>query len=194
MRGIDSNNNTFALKINGTQSGTITLTQGTFTSAQVVAELQSQINGDSALQAASASVSVSFSATTRQFAFTSATYGATSNVEFTAVGTSYATHGQPMIPIYIFYSMFGIQRTADMWWAAADQLARGFYIGATAGKTTLTGEGTQHMDGHSHILTSTNEGIVSYDPAYLLRAPEAKAAAWIDLCRALALVRRQPGA
>jgi len=85
---IDSNNNTFALKINGTQSGTITLTQGTFTSAQVVAELQSQINGDSALQAASASVSVSFSATTRQFAFTSATYGATSNVEFTAVGTS----------------------------------------------------------------------------------------------------------
>jgi len=85
---------------------------------------------------------------------------------FTAVGTSYATHGQPMIPIYIFYSMFGIQRTADMWWAAADQLARGFYIGATAGKTTLTGEGTQHMDGHSHILTSTNEGIVSYDPAY----------------------------
>lgn len=85
---IDSNNNTFALKVNGTQSGTITLTQGTFTSAQVVAELQSQINGDSALQAASASVSVSFSATTLQFAFTSATYGATSNVEFTAVGTS----------------------------------------------------------------------------------------------------------
>lgn len=66
---------------------------------------------------------------------------------FTAAGTSYATHGQPMIPIYIFYSMFGYQRTGDMWWAAADQLARGFYIGATAGKTTLTGEGTQHSGG-----------------------------------------------
>lgn len=85
---------------------------------------------------------------------------------FTAAGTSYATHGEPMIPIYIFYSMFGYQRTGDMMWAAADQLARGFYIGATAGKTTLTGEGLQHMDGHSHMLTLTNEGIVSYDPAY----------------------------
>ena len=85
---------------------------------------------------------------------------------FIAAGTSYATHGQPMIPIYVFYSMFGYQRTGDMCWAAADQLARGFYIGATAGKTTLTGEGTQHMDGHSHVLTLTNEGIVSYDPAY----------------------------
>ncbi|MGB3955619.1 MAG: pyruvate dehydrogenase (acetyl-transferring), homodimeric type [Brooklawnia sp.] len=85
---------------------------------------------------------------------------------FTAAGTSYATHGQPMVPIYIFYSMFGYQRTGDLIWAAADQLARGFYIGATAGKTTLTGEGTQHMDGHSHLLTATNEGIISYDPAY----------------------------
>ena len=85
---------------------------------------------------------------------------------FTAAGTSYATHGQPMVPVYIFYSMFGYQRTGDAIWAAADQLARGFYIGATAGKTTLTGEGTQHMDGHSHLLTATNEGLVSYDPAY----------------------------
>lgn len=85
---------------------------------------------------------------------------------FTAAGTSYATHGQPMVPIYIFYSMFGYQRTGDAIWAAADQLARGFYIGATAGKTTLTGEGTQHMDGHSHLLTATNEGLISYDPAY----------------------------
>ena len=85
---IDGGNNTFALKVNGTQSGTITLTQGTFTSVQLAAELQSRINGDSALQAASASVSVSFSATASQFAFTSATYGAASNVEFTAVGAS----------------------------------------------------------------------------------------------------------
>ena len=85
---------------------------------------------------------------------------------FTAAGTSYATHGQPMVPFYIFYSMFGYQRTGDMWWAASDQLARGFYIGATAGKTTLTGEGLQHADGHSHLLTLTNEGVVSYDPAY----------------------------
>lgn len=85
---IDGGNNTFALKVNGTQSGTITLTQGTFTSVQLAAELQSRINGDSALQAASATVSVSFSATASQFAFTSATYGAASNVEFTAVGAS----------------------------------------------------------------------------------------------------------
>ncbi len=85
---IDSSNNTFALKVNGTQSGTVTLTQGTFTSAQVVAELQSQINGDSALQAASASVSVSFSATTNKFSFTSASFGSTSTVEFTAANAA----------------------------------------------------------------------------------------------------------
>ncbi|TRY19459.1 pyruvate dehydrogenase (acetyl-transferring), homodimeric type [Tessaracoccus rhinocerotis] len=85
---------------------------------------------------------------------------------FTAAGTSYATHGVPMVPIYIFYSMFGFQRTADFIWAAADQLARGFLIGATAGRTTLTGEGTQHMDGHSPIIASTNTAVVSYDPAY----------------------------
>ena len=68
---------------------------------------------------------------------------------FTAAGTSYATHGEPMVPIYIFYSMFGFQRTGDSIWAAADQMARGFLIGATAGRTTLTGEGLQHADGHS---------------------------------------------
>ncbi len=85
---------------------------------------------------------------------------------FTAAGTSYATHGVPMVPIYIFYSMFGFQRTGDSIWAAADQLARGFLIGATAGRTTLTGEGTQHMDGHSPVLASTNTAIVTYDPAY----------------------------
>ncbi len=68
---------------------------------------------------------------------------------FTAAGTSYATHGEPMIPVYIFYSMFGFQRTADGLWAAADQMARGFLLGATAGRTTLNGEGLQHEDGHS---------------------------------------------
>ena len=85
---------------------------------------------------------------------------------FTAVGSSYSTHDEPMIPIYIFYSMFGFQRTGDAFWAAADQLVRGFVVGATAGRTTLNGEGLQHEDGHSHLLASTNPAIVSYDPAF----------------------------
>ena len=85
---------------------------------------------------------------------------------FTAAGTSYATHGQPMVPIYVFYSMFGFQRTGDSIWAAADQMSRGFLIGATAGRTTLTGEGLQHADGHSPLLASTNPAVVHYDPAY----------------------------
>jgi len=85
---------------------------------------------------------------------------------FTAAGTSYATHGQPLIPVYVFYSMFGFQRTGDAMWAAGDQMARGFIIGATAGRTTLTGEGLQHADGHSQLLASTNPAVVSYDPAY----------------------------
>ena len=85
---------------------------------------------------------------------------------FTALGTSYATHGEPLIPVYIFYSMFGFQRTGDAQWAAGDQMARGFVIGATAGRTTLTGEGLQHADGHSQLLASTNPATVSYDPAY----------------------------
>ena len=85
---------------------------------------------------------------------------------FQAVGSSYATHGLPMVPIYVFYSMFGFQRTADAFWAAGDQLARGFLIGATAGRTTLTGEGTQHMDGHSPMIAATNPAVVYYDPAY----------------------------
>lgn len=85
---------------------------------------------------------------------------------FTAAGTSYATHGVPMVPLYIFYSMFGFQRTGDFLWAAGDQLTRGFLLGATAGRTTLTGEGTQHMDGHSPLLASTNDAVVTYDPAY----------------------------
>jgi pyruvate dehydrogenase E1 component len=85
---------------------------------------------------------------------------------FTATGTSYATHGEPLIPVYVFYSMFGFQRTGDAQWAAGDQMTRGFVIGATAGRTTLTGEGLQHADGHSHLLASTNPATVSYDPAY----------------------------
>src|SRR6202011_2705067 len=85
---------------------------------------------------------------------------------FTAAGTSYATHNEPMIPIYIFYSMFGFQRTGDGLWAAADQMARGFLLGATAGRTTLGGEGLQHADGHSLLLAATNPGVVSYDPAF----------------------------
>ncbi|MCH8612754.1 pyruvate dehydrogenase (acetyl-transferring), homodimeric type [Arsenicicoccus dermatophilus] len=85
---------------------------------------------------------------------------------FTAAGTSYSTHDEPMVPMYIFYSMFGLQRTGDAIWAAADQLTRGFLLGATAGRTTLTGEGTQHMDGHSHLLASTNTALVAYDPAF----------------------------
>jgi pyruvate dehydrogenase E1 component len=71
-----------------------------------------------------------------------------------------------MIPIYVFYSMFGFQRTGDSIWAAADQMTRGFLIGATAGRTTLTGEGLQHADGHSPLLASTNPAVVAYDPAY----------------------------
>ncbi|MGW5588440.1 pyruvate dehydrogenase (acetyl-transferring), homodimeric type [Streptomyces sp. NPDC003857] len=86
--------------------------------------------------------------------------------EFTAAATSYATHGEPMIPFYIFYAMFGFQRTGDQFWALADQMGRGFAIGATAGRTTMTGEGLQHADGHSHLLASTNPAAVSYDPAF----------------------------
>ncbi|MTD52850.1 pyruvate dehydrogenase (acetyl-transferring), homodimeric type [Amycolatopsis pithecellobii] len=89
-----------------------------------------------------------------------------STASFTAVGTSYATHGEPMIPIYIFYSMFGFQRTGDGLYAAADQMARGFVLGATAGRTTLTGEGLQHADGHSLLLAHTNPAVVAYDPAW----------------------------
>ncbi|MGN6160409.1 MAG: pyruvate dehydrogenase (acetyl-transferring), homodimeric type [Marmoricola sp.] len=84
----------------------------------------------------------------------------------TAAGSSYSTHGEPMIPFYIFYSMFGFQRTGDSIWAMADQLARGFLIGATAGRTTLTGEGLQHADGHSPLLAATNPAVVHYDPAH----------------------------
>ncbi|MEW2572638.1 pyruvate dehydrogenase (acetyl-transferring), homodimeric type [Streptomyces sp. NPDC047070] len=86
--------------------------------------------------------------------------------EFAAAATSYATHGEPMIPFYIFYSMFGFQRTGDQFWALADQMGRGFVVGGTAGRTTMTGEGLQHGDGHSHLLAATNPAAVSYDPAF----------------------------
>ena len=85
---------------------------------------------------------------------------------FTAAGTAYATHGQVMIPFYIFYSMFGFQRTGDLAWAFGDARGRGFMLGATAGRTTLNGEGLQHEDGHSLVLASTIPNIVTYDPAF----------------------------
>ncbi len=84
----------------------------------------------------------------------------------TAAGTSYATWGQPMIPFFIFYSMFGFQRVGDLIWSFGDQRGRGFLLGATAGRTTLTGEGLQHTDGHSHVLASTGPNCRAYDPAF----------------------------
>jgi pyruvate dehydrogenase E1 component len=89
-----------------------------------------------------------------------------SAASFMAAGTSYSTHDEPMIPIYIFYSMFGFQRTADEFWAAADQMTRGFLIGATAGRTTLNGEGLQHEDGQSHLFALANPAVMAYDPAF----------------------------
>ena len=83
-----------------------------------------------------------------------------------AAATAYSTHGVPMIPFYIFYSMFGFQRVGDLCWAAGDSRARGFLIGGTAGRTTLNGEGLQHEDGHSHVLASTVPNCVSYDPTF----------------------------
>ncbi|HEV7752798.1 MAG TPA: pyruvate dehydrogenase (acetyl-transferring), homodimeric type [Baekduia sp.] len=85
---------------------------------------------------------------------------------WTAAATSYANHGEPMIPFYIFYSMFGFQRIGDFAWAAGDSRARGFLIGGTAGRTTLNGEGLQHEDGHSPLIAATIPNCVTYDPAY----------------------------
>ncbi|MGF1579448.1 MAG: pyruvate dehydrogenase (acetyl-transferring), homodimeric type [Gemmataceae bacterium] len=85
---------------------------------------------------------------------------------FIAAGTSYSTQGLPMIPMFIYYSMFGFQRIGDLIWAAADSRCRGFLLGGTAGRTTLNGEGLQHQDGHSHLVASTVPTIVAYDPAY----------------------------
>ena len=103
-----------------------------------------------------------------------------STASFTAVGSSYATHGIPMIPVYIFYSMFGFQRTGDGVWAAADQMTRGFLLGATAGRTTLNGEGLQHEDGHSVLLASTNPACRDLRSGVRFRArlhPQGRAAA-----------------
>ncbi|HFG1795331.1 pyruvate dehydrogenase (acetyl-transferring), homodimeric type [Vibrio cholerae] len=83
-----------------------------------------------------------------------------------AAATSYSTNNLPMIPFYIYYSMFGFQRVGDMAWMAGDQQARGFLLGATAGRTTLNGEGLQHEDGHSHILAGTIPNCISYDPTF----------------------------
>ncbi|PUA17672.1 alpha-ketoglutarate dehydrogenase [Glaciimonas sp. PCH181] len=85
---------------------------------------------------------------------------------WTAAATSYSVHGLPMLPFYIYYSMFGFQRIGDLIWAAADQRARGFLIGATSGRTTLAGEGLQHQDGSSHVMAAMVPNCVSYDPAY----------------------------
>lgn len=85
---------------------------------------------------------------------------------FIAAGTSYNTHDVPMVPFYLFYSMFGFQRTADMIWQAADMNARGFLLGCTAGRTTLNGEGLQHEDGHSLLMAATNPAVISYEPTW----------------------------
>jgi pyruvate dehydrogenase E1 component len=89
-----------------------------------------------------------------------------SMASWTAAATSYANRGVPMVPFFIFYSMFGFQRIGDLAWAAGDARARGFLLGATAGRTTLAGEGLQHQDGHSHILAATNPATEAYDPAF----------------------------
>jgi len=86
---------------------------------------------------------------------------------FIAAGTSYASHGVPMIPIFIYYSMFGFQRIGDEIWAACDSRARGFLLGGTAGRTTLAGEGLQHQDGHSHLFALAYPTVKAYDPAFV---------------------------
>lgn len=86
--------------------------------------------------------------------------------DWIAAATAYSNHGVPMIPFYIFYSMFGFQRVGDLCWAAGDSRSRGFLLGGTAGRTTLNGEGLQHEDGHSHVLASTVPNCVSYDPTF----------------------------
>lgn len=85
---------------------------------------------------------------------------------FLAAGSAYANHGLPMIPFYIFYSMFGFQRVGDMIWACADMMCKGFLLGGTSGRTTLNGEGVQHQDGHSHLIAATVPSLLSYDPAF----------------------------
>jgi pyruvate dehydrogenase E1 component len=101
---------------------------------------------------------------------------------FTAAGTCYATHGQIIIPFYIFYSMFGFQRTGDLFWAFGDARGRGFALGATAGRTTLNGEGLQHEDGHSQVLASTIPNILSYDPAFAYEVAMIVRSGLIRMC------------
>jgi pyruvate dehydrogenase E1 component len=86
--------------------------------------------------------------------------------DWMAAATAYSTHGVPMIPFYIFYSMFGFQRVGDLAWAAGDMRCRGFLLGGTAGRTTLNGEGLQHEDGHSHLISATVPNCISYDPTF----------------------------
>ena len=95
-----------------------------------------------------------------------------SMASFIAAGTAHATHGKAMLPFFIFYSMFGMQRVGDLIWAAGDARTRGFLIGATAGRTTLAGEGLQHQDGHSHLTASTVPNLISYAPAYAYEIAE----------------------
>jgi pyruvate dehydrogenase E1 component len=89
-----------------------------------------------------------------------------SMASFLAAGTCYATHGEPMFPFYVFYSMFGMQRVGDQIWQFGDARGRGFLMGATAGRTTLNGEGLQHEDGHSHLLATAVPNLIAYDPAF----------------------------
>ena len=85
---------------------------------------------------------------------------------FIAAGTAYANQGISMVPFYIYYSMFGFQRVGDLIWAAADSRVRGFLVGGTSGRTTLSGEGLQHQDGQSQLIAGTVPTIAAYDPAY----------------------------
>ena len=85
---------------------------------------------------------------------------------FLSAGTAYANYGVPMLPFYIFYSIFGLQRVGDMVWACGDTLCKGFLLGGTSGRTTLNGEGVQHQDGHSHVTAATIPNLISYDPAF----------------------------
>ena len=85
---------------------------------------------------------------------------------FLAAGTAYANYGLPMIPFYIFYSIFGFQRVGDMIWACGDMMCKGFLLGGTSGRTTLNGEGVQHQDGHSQLIASTVPNLKSFDPAF----------------------------
>jgi pyruvate dehydrogenase E1 component len=100
-----------------------------------------------------------------------------------AAATSYSTSNSPMIPFYIYYSMFGFQRIGDLAWAAGDSRARGFLIGGTSGRTTLNGEGLQHEDGHSHVLSATIPNCISYDPTF---AYEVAVIVQDGLCRMVA--------